>query len=550
MFAGSIKSQSLSFIVFLVFAGSFITALFFKENQLWMDEILSYLLISDRSYTHLNGAIVSGFEQTPPVFFNLYWLIAHAISLDVVFLKSVSIVFFAATLALFFRYTTKLIGNPAINFLLITGVAAFTYLNITLASQIRSYVPFLFVTFIYFTIIHRLIQRPTSTGLLAAHIGVGLLMTLTHNFGLFYLAAAGAFFGVLWLWSTDQRYWFVLGSFGVIGVVWLLGWYPFFAVQAKTGEPHSWIPLPDVMTFFRVVGELQPTVSNKLEESTGKLPLVAILRFAGLIALFLYIAVPKIRKGYKAAVADPAFMLYLLSGFIYAATITITLAVTFLHTSLFISRYLWPNHLLVIYQLIYAFYYFAGSRITGISGQRVNGLDRLKWVLPVYMLGLTFFLFYQSRKLVLTPASVMAYVDQLDKKAPVFLESSLNFLPIWYYNRDRPIHFLLDYESAFDPDNDPGATVGYHTLSAVKAQYNVGAVMPVVDFNKEQVPHFYVVDEEWNYQIERFIQNKSVKVVSKIPTTLAGFTILECVFTGSDSKVAEAAGQTPAEQNL
>ena len=504
-----------------------------------MDEILSYLLISDQSFIHLNRSIVSGFEQTPPLFFNLYWLIAHAVSLNVVLLKAVSILLFATTFALFYRYTTRLVGSPIVNFLLITGLAASTYLNITLAAQIRSYVPFLLVSFIYITLVHQLCHRPGNTRLLLAHIGVGLLLVLTHNFGLFYLAASGAFFGCVWLWSREKRYWYVLGTFGAIGLVWLLAWYPFFVIQAKAGEAHSWIPLPTFFTFFRIVGELAPTISNKLE-SIGTLPLLAILRFVGLVALFGYIAIPKVKNGYKAALADPAFMLYLLSGFLYLGTLLITLAVTFLHTSVFISRYLWPNHLLVIYQLLYAFYQLGGQRLSTYIDRRTTEYAWLNGSLVVYTLGLAGFLFYQSRKLILTPTAVMAYVNQLDKKTPVFLESSINFFPIWYYNRNRPVYFLLDHESAFDSRNDPGATVGYHTLSAVKKQYHVDAVLPVTDFTASQVPHFYVVDERWNYQIERFIQNKSVRVIRRIPTTLDGFTLLECVFNNS----ASSAGNT------
>lgn len=532
MRSGTNQTRLFTILLFLVFAGALTAALFFKENRLWMDEILSYLLISDPSLTHLNSAVVSGFEQTPPVFANLYWLIAHTISPNVVFLKTVSIFIFSSTLALFYRYTTRLVGTPLVNFVLIAGLAAFTYLNITLATQIRSYVVFLFLGYVYFTIIHRLTRQPSHTGLLVAHVGVGLLLTLTHNFGLFYLAAAGAFFGLLWLWSKEGRYWYVLGTFGLIGVVWLLAWYPYFAVQAKTGEPHSWIPLPTFVTFFRITGELTPTLANKIEELTGTLPLLAIGRVVGLIALFGYIALPRIRRGFKAAVADPAFMLYLLAGFLYLTTLVITLVVSLVHTSVFISRYLWPSHLLVIYQLVYAFHYLAAPYRSRQWAWLPSRPVRIGWLLPVYTLGLAGFLFYQSRKLILTPTTVLAYVDALSKQYPVFLESSVNFMPAWYYNSShRSIYFLLDHPSAFDPRNDPGATVGFHTLKAVKESYNIGAVIAQADFTPARIPHFFVVDEQWNYQIERFIQNKSVSVIRRIPTTLTGFTILECVFT-------------------
>ena len=525
----------LALSLFLLFAGSLITALFFKQNKLWMDEILSYTFITDPSTTHLNKALISGIEQTPPIFFNLYWLIAHVVNPDVVLLKSVSIILFAVTLALFYRYVARLIGKPVLTFLLVAGLAAFTYLNIVLANQIRVYALFLLVTFLYFTVLHRLIQQPTRRSLLAAHIGTGLLLLLTHNFGLFYMAAGGAFFGLLWLWTADRRYAYVLGTFGIIGAVWLLTWYPYFTMQAKTGALHSWIPLPTWRTFFRIVGDLAPTVSNQVEELTGTLPLLAILRFVGLLTLFGYVALPRLRRGAEATIADPAFTFYLLSGFFYIVPILITLAVTFLSTSLFISRYLWPSHLLVIYQLIYAGYSLLYTHDRLSRWERPGKRLPLGWLAGIYVLGLAGFLFYQSRKLALTPTAVMAYVDQLDKKSPVFLESSINFLPVWYYNRDRPIYFLLDQESAFDPRNDPGASVGFYTLSGLKNNYEFKSVLLASQFTAARFPHFFVVDERWNYQIERFIQNKSVRVIRRTPTTLDGFTILECVFIAPDT---------------
>lgn len=533
------KTWLFSLLIFLLFSGSLITSLLAKQPLLWMDEILSYLLISDQSLGHLNNAIVSGLDANPPLFANLYWLIAHAVSLNVVFLKAISVIIFATTLALFHYYTSYVLGRPIRNFVLITSLAAFTYLNSTLATQIRAYPLFLLLTLGYFIGLHQLTRQPARSVWLLAHMGLGLLVVLTHNFGLFYVTAAGAFFGLLWLWSRDRAYGYVLGTFPVIGLIWLLLWYTSFAIQAKAGEPHSWIPLPTVRSFFQIVGELAPTLSAKLE-AAGSLPILPILRFVGLVSLFCYIAVPRLKRGSRAAMADSAFALYLLAAFIYLATITITLIVSLVHTSVFISRYLWPNHLLVIYQLMYAYHFFTSSRPADertwtaiypyLRPEFVrSGLIRL---LPVYIAGLACLLFYQGRKVALAPTTVMGYVNQLDRRYPVFLESSVNFMPVWFYSHaQRPVYFLLDYKSAFDPTNDPGASVGFHTLAAVKAKYHVSAVKPLASFNAHTVPHFFVVDEKWNYQIERFIQNKSVRVIRTIPTTMPGISIRECVFT-------------------
>ncbi|MBO0948333.1 hypothetical protein [Fibrella forsythiae] len=540
------KTWLFSLLIFVLFAGSFMASLFAKRQLLWMDELLSYLLISDQSLTHLNDAIVSGLDANPPLFANLYWLLAHTVSMNVVFLKSVSVVLFASTLAIFYQYITYFLNRPAVNFVLVTLLAGLTFLNSTLATQIRAYPLFLLLTLLYFVALHQLIRQPWKGSLLLAHTLIGLLVVLTHNFGLFYVAAAGAFFGLLWIWSGSRYYGYALGTFILIGIGWLLIWYPSFAIQARAGQPHSWIPLPTLRSFFSIVGELAPTPSAKLE-ATGLFSLVVVLRFLGLIALFGFIAIPKLRNGFRYAIADQAFMLYLLAGFLYLTTLIITLAVSLLHTSVFISRYLWPSHLLVIYQLVYAVHYFVGIR-SATSQQSVTSRPRTGlfrrflqgrsvrmagvWILPVYLVGLAGLLFYQSRKVSLAPTTVMSYVDQLDKRYPVFLESSINFIPVWFYShKQRPVYFLLDRASAFHPANDLGASVGFHTLEAIRTKYRVAAIKTLTNFNPNQIPHFFVVDEQWNYQIERFIQNGTVRVIQTIPTTMAGITIRECAFT-------------------
>lgn len=53
-----------------------------------MDEVLSYVLISDSSLSHVNDAMVSDMDANPPLFFNFYWLIGHTVSLNPLFLPT------------------------------------------------------------------------------------------------------------------------------------------------------------------------------------------------------------------------------------------------------------------------------------------------------------------------------------------------------------------------------------------------------------------------------------------------------------------------------
>ncbi|MBC3787724.1 hypothetical protein [Spirosoma utsteinense] len=511
----------LSLSIVVVIALGLFVSLFFKEKWLWMDEVLSYTLVSDPSLFHLNDAVVSGMDANPPVFANLYWLIGHVFSLNPQFLRAVSIVIFASTIALFYRYTTRLTGThtSVTNFVLITGIISLTYLNLSLATQIRAYALFLLIGCGYFIILHQLISSPGRLSLLVMHTVVGLLLTLTHSFGLFYLAASGAFIVGLWWWSADRRYGLIIGSFVLILVAWLLIWYPSFVIQTEAGKPHSWIPVPTVHSFFSTVGEILPGFSSRLERSPS-FWFLPVLRFIGIAGLFLYLAVPRLKDGFKAFRYDKAFSFYLLAGFIYLATLVIALVVSLVYTSVFISRYLWPSHLLVVFQLVYAYHVFL---------PRLR-FDRFARLLPVYMLLLMAFLFYQNRKTSIFPSDVLAYLPQLDKRYPVFVETADYFLPIWFHKNIPSVRYLLNWQTASAEGNILSATVEHKILKSVREKYHVTDIVTTQEFNRTNFPRFYVIDEVSNYQFEHYFNNRQIRIIHEFPIDIEGHRLLECTF--------------------
>lgn len=348
-------------------------------------------------------------------------------------------------------------------------------------------------------------------------------MLFTHSFGLFYATASGAFFTGLFLWSRDRRYLLVLGTHMLVLAIWLLSWYPSFAIQSEAGKPHSWIPLPTVSSFFTIVGELVPTVSSSLERN----PLfqwLPVFRFFLVVSLWLYIALPHLRKNrFQALVKDQAFMFYLMAGFVYLVTIGITVGISVSFRSVFISRYLWPSHLLMVYQLVYAFYFFQNR--WSFQWSRPTLSVRL---LPIYMGLLAMFMFYQNRKVIIFPSDVLSYLPQLDKHYPVFVETADYFLPIWFHDKTTKVRYLLDWDTAAREPNILSATVEHKILRSVREKYHVNDILTKQDFNLTNVPHFYVVDESSTYQIEDFIKNGKVQIIRELPIDIAGHRLLEC----------------------
>ncbi|MBO0953049.1 hypothetical protein [Fibrella forsythiae] len=517
----------LSLVMLVGITATLVASLYFKAPWLWMDEVLSNILLTDPSLGHMNHAIVSNIDANPPLFFNLYWLLGHTISLNPYFLRAVSILLFALSLTLLYRYTTRLIARPVTNFVLLTLLSSLTYLNYTLSTQMRAYSLYLLLSCVYFLVNHQLIRRPAHWSLLGLHLVVGLALVMTHNFGAFYVGASFSFFGLLLLWSKRRAYSLVLGSHLLTGGGWLVLWFANFQIQSQAARPHTWIPLPTFLSFFHTLGELLPNLSAHLEKLPG-LDFLAVLRIGLVVGLFVTIALPRIKEGFAAMVTDEAFSFYLLTGYLALAVAGATLIISFGYLSVFLSRYQWPTTLLVSFQLIYAYHYYAGP-VSGSPTRSLPGWLGLSRWLPLYVIGVLGFMFYQNRKLVLFPSGIVRYLPANQAGEPIFFESADYFLPL-HHHRVGNAHFLLSWETALSARNIPNATVDYKIIQSVREQYGVGEIVPVQAFTKDRFSHFYVVDEASRYQIEAFIASGRVKVLRRWALPIAGHQLLECSF--------------------
>lgn len=491
-----------------------------------MDEVSSYVLLSDASLAHANRAVVSGLEANPPLTMNAYWLLGHAISMSPLFLRSVSVVFFALTVTVFYRYITQLMGRPVANFVALTLFVCFTYLNFTLATQVRSYAIFSLLHLLFFLNSHRLTTAPTRLGLLVTELALGAAVVFAHNFGLLYVATMAAFFGCLTLWSRRWEYLRVLGVLVGVGSLWFVVWFKNFQLQAQVGKPHSWIPLPTFGSFFRTVGDLLPTLSAHLE-ANRYLQFLPVLRVAVVVALIGYLGVPKLRRGYAALATDPAGLFFIQASFVAIGTTFLTLIASFVVASVFLNRYLWPNHLLFAGVIIYAYHYFFQK------GQ----VPARRFLLPAYAALILPFVVHQNRKVVIFPSGILPYLTGLNPRYPLFFESADYFLPVWY-QRIRPnAYFLLDWPAALRSPT-LSSTIDYNIIVSLRDIYHVPQVVRLNEFTTTRFPHFYVMDQRSHYQIEEFLENGRVRVVRTIPTGIAGHQILECVFTGAAPAVA------------
>jgi hypothetical protein len=514
------QANRLGVAILIVLAAGLIVSLFFKERWLWMDEVSSYVLLSDASLAHANKALVSGLEANPPLTMNAYWLLGHGISLSPMFLRSCSVLFFALTVASFYWYITSLLGRPVATFVVLTAFVCLTYLNFSLATQVRSYALFSLLHLLFFLNSHRLTTAPTRLGALLLELLLGTAVVYAHNFGLLYVATMAAFFFGLLVWSRRWEYLRVLGVLAAVGGLWFVGWFANFQLQSQIGKPHSWIPLPTFFSFFRTVGELLPTLSASLE-AKPYLHFLPVLRVAAIVGLIVYLGLPRLRQGYADLVKDPAALFFIQASFVALGTTVLTLIASFTVASVFLNRYMWPNHLLFAAVVIYAYHYF--FRAGTVPGRRV-------W-LPAYAVLLLPFIVYQNRKVVIFPSVILPPLAGLNPQYPLFLESADYFLPVWYQHLRPNSYFLLDWPAALKSPT-LSSTIDYGIIVSLRDIYKVPQVVRLNEFNAKRFPHFYVLDQHSHYQIEEFLESGEVRVVRTIPAGIAGHQILECTFTG------------------
>lgn len=512
-------AQRLGWALLVLLAGGLIASLFLRERWLWMDEVITYVLLTDPSLAHANHSLVGGLEANPPLVIDIYWLLGHGISLSPMFLRSVSVVFFALTVAIFYRYLTRLLGRPAVNFVVLTLFVCFTFLNFTLATQVRSYALFALLHLLFFLVSHQLAMAPARPRLLLAQLVLGTAVAFSHNFGLLYVAVMAAFFGCLLLWSRRGEYLWVLGVLAAVGGAWLLGWSANFQVQSQAGKLHSWIPLPTLLSFFRTVGELLPTLSAHLEASRY-FQFLPVLRVGAVVVLILYLGLPRLRQGYVALAKDPAALFFVQASFVVVGSTLVALIASFAVTSVFLSRYMWPNHLLLAGIVVYAYHCFF----------QAGTVPARRFLLPAYAALVLVFVVYQGRKVRLFPSVILPSLATLDPRYPLFLESADYFLPVWFQHLRPHSYFLLDWPAALRSPT-LSSTVDYNIIGSLRAHYQTPEVVKLDEFGPARFPHFYVLDQHSHYQIEEFIEAGKVRVVRTIPTEVEGHQVLECVFT-------------------
>jgi len=459
-----------------------------SRDPFWMDEWLSWYLLSDPSLSHMLAANTDVINVAPPAYFVLGHAWARIFGADVLALRLFTSVSFAGgLLALWWALraahgrwsaaTATLIAicscvalqrhNVEARFygLFFAQIAAGTALAVALARQ----------------------RRPTF-GLLAATALVHAALCLTNYFGFVYSGAL-LVAQLLAHWRRPRAAVRVAGSIA-LGWCAFLPWIPAFQNHTALGGQGYWTPQPYLPQLFEVYGLQQYMGFTALVFAAAAAVVEAVRKRA---VAPLRSSSPRPDHRVESATADARLTLQLVA-FTFGLVPLATWVFSQSGTSLFLQRYLFPT--LISFAVLWAelarrILHRAGQLQPGTPGARLAHIaPRALFVLVVAVHVLLPLEIYRNRPL------VTAQVDDLDARSglPIVVEHAHDYLHFAGYSRfpERYL-FVLDEEFVRSGESTRNGLTNHQLIEALARHYDAVHAVAVAAF-LAQHERFIVVD--------------------------------------------------------
>lgn len=462
---------------------------------LWTDELFSWWVAVQTSWTGLWQAMYRGSDGMFPAFYVFSWCWSQLFGQAELTLRLPSILFALGGGAICFTTIRRLWGDASAC-ASVGGMILGNSLLLNHAMQFRGYGMLLgFTALSVYWLVAISPDHPQRRRVLGAHAATQLLLCLAHPFGVLYSAALGT--GKIFANATStRRHWDGgLAWSYVPAVLGLLLWMPGLRAVMQLNVPQGWVPAVTMNDLGRL---LLPNLDG---------PWGSAAVFAGLAALFGGGAFSRPTGEVPAALETPAPE---------CRTATI-LAVAILAVgplvwvvSLFLQPLLIPRY------LIPAAWAWAilGAALWSSLAQKVPRPAQLAAVVVVLSLGI-FGLLNQhypqlgdrtsqaqslDSKLHKGRTYATGYIDLLflKEKIPVFMEGIHSFLARDFYNPGKyDYRLVLNQELAWSGRDVKGAST--ETKLALKLRENGMAPAKILDVREaaqvfEQLQTFYFLD--------------------------------------------------------
>lgn len=294
-------------------------------HMMWLDELYATTLIDTPSLAHLWDGAVRGVDGNPPLYLSLAWALTRLVpAAPEQVLRPLNLLLFAATAVLLYRIGRR-VASPAATTAALAVLPAVDGMAGYALTEVRTYALYLFLVAATLAAALRVVDRPRA-GRTAALAGVGVLASLAHSFGGFYVLATLGAAGLACLAGRDRCAAAALGLAALPSVAALAAWivvsYP---AQKAVATPYGWISAPDLLTFVQAL--------------TGSLPLTPALALGAAAAAVRGRAAP-----FFAGRRDVAALCAVLAA--YAGLTMAGWVGSQVITPFFVPRYFIPNLLI------------------------------------------------------------------------------------------------------------------------------------------------------------------------------------------------------------
>jgi hypothetical protein len=414
------------------------------KKEIWIDEVFTLQLITDRSLPHMLHGLANAVDGGMP----LYYLLAHAwgalFGTSLLSLRLLSSIFVCTGVLLLWHSLRRVYTTRAVSLaILATTVTSTTLLHQNVEARYYG-LYFASATLVFALHLRLATQTPTRRLVIAAMLAHGALV-MSHPFGVMYSGAA-----IAGLAFTDYRSRRLrLSLYAGLAASWvlLLAWIGPILKIHDLAQPHNWTPIPTVTEVLALFAFASPCLAFGLLMGTGLTALA-----------------PK-AKDESGNLDRSASILYHAVAFLLPP-IPIAL-ISWGSSSLFVDRYFLPS-LIGVATLVAS---LLESKLTAV---RLNFTLRSVWCVLLAVI-----LAWPLMSIEKTRDNRFEVMDRsITFDLPVIVADAQVFLPLSYLTRkpSRPYYYPLDWDAALH-SAARGATLEYKLMrNAMAAGYSSGRI--------------------------------------------------------------------------
>lgn len=402
------------------------------KKEIWVDEVFTLQLVTDRSLSHMLHALAQGVDGGMPLYYLLAYGWGKVFGISLLSFRMLSSLSLDAGVLLLWATLRRVYSLPAVSLAIASTTitsALLLYQNV----EARYYGFYFACAAVVFGIHPWLTQAQPSRRVLIAAILAHAALVMSHPFGLLYSGAAIAGLAI-----TDRRLFRRLRAKLYASLIssWLvmLIWIPPIIRLHDVATPHNWPQMPTLTEVFSLFAFSSPGV------------VFGLLFWVGMTAL-----APPAMDSQHASDRSRALVIHSVA---YLLPPMVVALLSLRSSSFFVDRYFLPS--LIGSATIIAF--LADGSLKSI---RVNPAVRAVWLL--------LFVVLLSWPIVSISKVEDHRFQVMDKNIPgglpVIVTEANVFLPLDYLSHrpDHPYYYVLDWESALHSTNR-GATVDYKLM--------------------------------------------------------------------------------------